>query len=109
MIRGLFAAAALTIAAGSAAPAVAQSPACQSDLVAVDASFEETLQRLDSVSGADHATVCAALHHHVDVMAKAIDVFERCLPPGHDRGENIGQLQGSIEDFQVIIAEQGCE
>ena len=51
----------------------------------------------------------AALHHHIDVQTNGRDVYLRRLPEGHDKGENVGQLQASIEDFQVILAEQGRE
>jgi hypothetical protein len=84
-------------------------PGCGADLQAVDDSFRETLERLDGVAanGTDPEK-CAAYRHHVDVMAKGIEVFLRCMPDGHDQRENIGQLQVSIGDFEVVIANKKC-
>lgn len=94
-----------------ALPTAAQvgSPACQTDLAAVDASFEETLARLGKITQATPvAEKCAAFKHHVEVMQNGIEVFDRCMDDGHDKGENIGQLGASIEDFQYIMQNQGC-
>lgn len=91
-----------------ALPAAAEvgSPACDRDLAAVDVSFQETLDRLGKITKV--ADRCAAFQHHIDVMRNGIDVFDRCMADGHDKGENIGQLAGSIEDFQYIMQQQGC-
>jgi hypothetical protein len=83
-------------------------PNCGPDLAAVDASFEETQARLNKVTKEDHAELCAAVKHHVEVMANGINVFQRCQPPGHDKGENIAQLVASIGDFLDINDAQGC-
>lgn len=94
-------------------PAVAlaqqPSPACQADLSAVDDSFDETLARLDKAGKGDQAEKCAAVAHHLDVMTRGRDVFLRCLPPGHDRNENVAQLNASIADFREIQANLKCK
>jgi hypothetical protein len=102
---------AVFLAAASLAPAVAGeiAPGCDADLAAVDASFDETMTRLQAAGSADQAEKCAALHHHIDVMTKAGEVFQRCLAEGHDKGENLGQVYGTIADFQDILVEQGCQ
>jgi hypothetical protein len=82
--------------------------ACRSDLAAVDASFEETLARLQKAGSADQAEKCAAVAHHIDVMGKARDVYLRCLPPGHDRDENVAQLNASIADFRDVQTNLKC-
>ena len=83
-------------------------PGCNADLAAVDASFGETLDRLDSVANGSDAEKCAAYRHHVDVMLKGRDVFLRCLPEGRDQTENVLQLELSIADFETIIANKQC-
>jgi hypothetical protein len=81
---------------------------CNADLAAVDASFEETIARLDGVANGGDAEKCAAYRHHVDVMLKGREVFLRCLPEGHDQTENVLQLEVSIVDFESIIADKQC-
>ncbi len=87
----------------------AEPPAtCAADLAAVEASFDETQARLEKMSQADKVELCAAIKHHIEVMANGINVFQRCQPPGHDEGENIAQLAASIGDFLDINDAQGC-
>jgi hypothetical protein len=109
MLRRLIIAA---VACATLAPAHAAefTPAatCAVDMPAVDASFEETQARLAKVTKEDHAELCAAVQHHVEVMANGINVYQKCLPPGHDKGENIAQLVGTIADFLEINEAQGC-
>ena len=100
---------AVVLAVSSAHAAEFNPPAtCEADLAAVDASFEETQARLDKVTKADKVEMCAAIKHHIEVMANGINVFQRCQPPGHDKGENIAQLAASIGDFLDINDAQGC-
>ena len=92
-----------------AAHAQELAPGCDKELAAVEASFDETVQRLKAAGTADHTEKCAALHHHIDVMTNGRDVYLRCLPEGHDKGENVAQLNASIDDFHVILQKQGCQ
>ena len=105
---GLALAVAITLTS-SALRAQESAPGCAGELAAVEASFEETIARLDASGSAGQGEKCDAIRHHLDVMASGIEVFERCLPPGHDRDENIGQLAVSIEDFALILSRQGCD
>ncbi|MEJ0013529.1 MAG: hypothetical protein WDM94_13090 [Bauldia sp.] len=101
---------AIVIAVLAAVPAHAAEPlaTCPADLAAVDASFAETQARLDKVTQADKVELCAAIKHHIEVMANGIAVFDRCMENGHDKGENIAQLEASIDDFLYINENQGC-
>jgi hypothetical protein len=81
---------------------------CDADIAAVGASFDETQARLDKAAGADQAEQCAAIRHHVEVMANGVNVFQRCLPDDHDKGENMAQLVGSIADFLDVSDSLGC-
>lgn len=98
---------ALAVSAADAAE-FAPPPTCDADLAAVDASFVETQARLNKVTSADKVEMCAAIRHHIEVMANGIAVFDRCMPDGHDKGENIAQLGASIDDFLYINRRQGC-
>ena len=81
---------------------------CDADLAAVEASFDETQARLEKSGTAEQAEKCAAIRHHVEVMANGANVMQRCLPDGHDKGENVAQLVGSIADFLDISDSLGC-
>jgi len=83
-------------------------PGCDADLAALDASFDESLARLDKAHATDHEENCASIVHHIDVMRHAADVFDRCLPDGHDKGENIGQVVETARDFSEILEGEEC-
>ena len=84
--------------------AIAQAPsaACQKDLEANDVRFKQTIERLESVKNGTQAEKCAAYRSHVEIMKRAIPIFDRCTT-GRGRQENLGQMVGSIEDIQEII------
>jgi hypothetical protein len=94
-----------------ASPAWAQrDPAddCPAELAAVDASFDETQQRLKSAwESNDDGKKCVAIRHHLEIMRHAGDVFDVCTT-GHGREENLGQVIGTIADFEDIASEMGC-
>lgn len=99
----------LAVAAPSAHAAEFVPPAsCDADLAGLDASFEETQSRLQAVDPKNQAELCAAVKHHVEVMENAATVFQRCLPDGHDKRENMGQVIGTDADFRDISASHGC-
>lgn len=102
LFAALFLASPVPVLAGELAPG------CAAELAAVDASFEETQARLDRVTPTDKVEMCAAIRHHIEVMANGINVFQRCEPPGHDKGENLAQLAASTGDFLDINDAQGC-
>jgi hypothetical protein len=97
-----------TMALLALSPGFAATPAtCPADLAKVDDSFAETQTRLDAAGEADDAEKCAAIRHHIDVMSAAREVFMRCLT-GHDFGENVGQIDGTIDDFRILLRERKC-
>ena len=93
----------------STARAAGYPPTCAGDLAAVEASFDETVQRLEAAGSANHAEKCDSLNHHIAVMTNGRDVFLRCRPDDHDRGEDVAQLNASIGDFKDILKQQGCD
>jgi hypothetical protein len=92
------------------AAAAAQQPTllCIADLNRVDDSMDETLARLKEAGTADLAKKCAAVANHIEVMSKAVEVYLRCQPPGQDRDETLGQINGTIGDFRDIHAGLKC-
>jgi hypothetical protein len=75
---------------------------CPRALGRTEASLEASLRRL-SASKPSPARQCAAMRAHVAAMRAASAVFARCMT-GHARGENMGQMAGSVADFEEIIA-----
>ena len=98
-VRGALAAAAFAAIALAPAPAGAD---CRDDLAAVDRSFKDTLARLEKVKNGKPAQKCPVYRRHVEVMARARGVFQRCNS-GLTQRENVGQMNDSIEDFQELI------
>jgi len=100
----LAAAAAAAFFMFAAPSAIAQAPslACQADLAANDVRFKQTIEKLESVKNGTKAQQCAAYRSHVQIMKRAVPVFDKCTF-GRERQENLGQMVGSIEDFQEII------
>jgi len=94
--------AALFFALVPAALAQAPSAACQADFAANDVRFKQTIEKLESVKNGTKAQQCAAYRSHVQIMKRAVPVFDKCTF-GRERQENLGQMVGSIEDFQEII------
>jgi hypothetical protein len=92
------------------AVAAAQQPTqlCIADLNRVDESMDETQARLKDAGTGDLPQKCAAVAHHIEVMSKAVEVYLRCQPAGHDRDETLGQIAGTIADFRDIHAALKC-
>jgi hypothetical protein len=107
-LRLLLAVAPLLLAAPSTHAEFARPAACDADFAAMDASFEETMARLEKVTRTDKVEMCAAFRHHIEVMESAAEVFLRCLPDGHDQRENLGQVLGTAADFRDISINQDC-
>ena len=100
----LAAAAAAAFFMFAAPSAIAQAPslACQADLAVNDVRFKQTIEKLEAVKNGTQAEKCAAYRSHVEIMKRAVPIFDRCTT-GRGRQENLGQMAGSIEDFQEII------
>ena len=81
---------------------------CDADLAGLDDTFHETMARLQGVDPKNQDELCAAVKHHVEAMENAAAVFQRCLPEGHDRRENMGQVIGTDADFRDISASHNC-
>jgi hypothetical protein len=102
-MRLMLSAIAFFAALSAASAGYVDTPQCRRDLAATEASFSATLRDLDRNKRGSTAQRCAAYRRHVAVMRKASDVFRQCST-GRERQENVGQMEASIEDFQMIIA-----
>jgi hypothetical protein len=79
--RALIAVFAYVALAPSAVADEVSTATCDADLAAVDTSFVETQARLEKAGSEDQAEKCAAIRHHIEVMANGSTVPAR-LPDG---------------------------
>ncbi|MFC7396059.1 hypothetical protein ACFQU1_02465 [Chelatococcus sp. GCM10030263] len=92
----------LVVLAPLPAAAQARTAACQRDLLVIDSTLREAMQRLEAAGDASDADKCAAYRSHIETMRKASAVFARCTT-GREREENVGQMNASVADFQALI------
>lgn len=92
----------LTVACLLAALATAEA-SCDRDLAATDGQLRQALLRLEASANRPMPQRCLVFRDHVRVMQAASDTFRRCMT-GFAARENIGQMQGSIADWNEIIA-----
>jgi hypothetical protein len=89
-----------------ASPAMAESvdtPECRRDLFIANQHIEAVAKREDSVKRGDIDGLCRVLRQNLQDMVEAREPMNRCLI-GHAHGENVGQMDASIEDIRFILA-----
>ena len=59
--------------------------------------------RENSVQQGDFVGLCRLLRQNLQGMTKAREPMARCMT-GHDRGENVGQMDASIGDISFILS-----
>jgi hypothetical protein len=93
----------LILAAGLVATVPAHGAGiCDAELVVAEIRLREASDRLAAMDRSSPRR-CAVFRDHVRVMQAARDTFQRCTSGFHAR-ETIAQMQGSIADWQEIIA-----
>ena len=85
------------------AAATVDTPECRRDLATADQlihgiRLREQQMRRDDIPGA-----CRLLRQNLDDMVKARRPMDRCTS-GHDRGENVAQIDASITDIRDVLA-----
>ena len=89
-----------------AAPSIAgtvDTPACNRDLAEADRLIHAIRLRENSVKQGDWAGLCRLLLQNQKDMSRARDLMNPCLT-GHDHGENIAQIQASLEDIRYVLS-----
>jgi hypothetical protein len=76
---------------------------CTRDLFQNEAAMRQRQYKMQQVANADQATQCAAWRDHVTFMQKARSVFATCQS-GRQREENVGQMDQSLADYRVLLA-----
>jgi hypothetical protein len=91
------------LAIGQAAAGVIDSPECRRDLILADQLVHAVRLRENSVQPGDYVGLCRLLRQNLQDMTRAREPMARCMS-GHERGENVGQMDASIGDIQFILA-----
>jgi hypothetical protein len=98
---------AIVIAAGwVASPAsagVVETPECRRDLAVADQLIHGVRLRENSVQRGDFVGLCRLLRQNLQDMTRAREPMARCMT-GHERGENVGQMDASLEDIRFVLA-----
>ncbi len=85
------------------------SNACIVELNAVDESFDRTHAALSEANAnGDLPRKCAAVAGHIEALAKGVEVYQRCIPAGPDRDENVASLAANLDSFREIHTGLKC-
>lgn len=76
---------------------------CQRDLFQNEAGMRREITRLQSAGTADQATQCRVWREHVTYLQGARSVFATCQA-GRQREENVAQMDTSISEYRVLLA-----
>jgi hypothetical protein len=93
------------IAAVPAFAGTLDTPGCRRELAAVSATMDEAA-RTKALSLRSSEAACAAYRSQFLLLVKARAVVAACKT-GPDREEEVGRLDGTVEDINVAIA-QNC-
>src|SRR5262249_16736924 len=94
---------ALLLAATQASADIVQTPECRRDLTVANKLIAGIAARDKQFVPGDLTKNCALLRRNLDDMVKARDPMVRCMT-GHDRNENVGQMDASIGDIREVLA-----
>jgi hypothetical protein len=87
-----------------AAAGVVDSYECRRDLAMADQLVHGVRLRENSVQKGDFVGLCRLLRRNLADMVKAREPMARCMT-GHDRGENVAQMDASIGDIRYVLAQ----
>src|SRR5439155_12258554 len=82
---------------------IVDTPQCRRDLAMADQLVHAVRLRENSVQPGDYAGLCRLLRQNLQDMTRAREPMARCMI-GHDRGENVAQMDASIGDIRMVIA-----
>ena len=92
----------LAIVAPPALAGIVDTLDCRRDLAMANDLIHAVRLRENSVQRGDYAGLCRLLRQNLRDMTQARDPMARCMT-GHDRGENVAQMDASIEDIRFVI------
>jgi hypothetical protein len=91
--------------AGTAWADTVSTPDCQRDLASANALINGIAAREKQFVKGNLAKNCALLRQNLVDLTNARGPMDRCLT-GHDHGENVGQIDDSIEDVRAVLADK---
>jgi len=80
-------------------------PECQRDLASANGLINAIAAREKQFVKGALAKNCALLRQNLVDLTNARGPMDRCLT-GHDHGENVGQIDDSIEDVRAVLADK---
>lgn len=89
----------------SAGAAEAQGANCAGDLAAADRLVSAVQARDDDFAEHDDVKNCRLWRQNRADMLAADEAMKRCLT-GHEREENVGQMEASLEDINIALAQK---
>lgn len=89
--------------ASPATAGIVDTPECRRDLAMADQLIHAVRLRENSVRQGDFAGLCRLLRQNLQDMTRAREPMARCMT-GHERGENVGQMDASLEDIRYVLA-----
>ena len=93
------------LTAGTAWAETVRTPDCQRDLAMANNLIDMIAAREKQFVKGDLAKNCALLRQNLVDLTNARAPMDRCLT-GHDHGENVGQIDDSIEDLRAVLADK---
>src|SRR6478672_8432073 len=83
---------------------VIDSPECRRDLAMADQLIYAVRLRENSVQPGDFVGLCRLLRQNLQDITRARKPMARCMT-GHERGENVGQMDASLDDIRFVLSQ----
>jgi hypothetical protein len=91
--------------AAPAAAGVVDTLECRRDLAMADRLVHGVRLREPQTRPDDLSRACRLVRQNLEEMVKARGPMDRCMT-GHDRGENVAQMDASIGDIRYVLAQK---
>src|SRR3954454_15605556 len=91
--------------AAPAAAGVVGTLECRRDLAMADRLVHGVRLREPQIRPDDLSRACRLVRQNLEEMVKARGPMDRCMT-GHDRGENVAQMDASIGDIRYVLAQK---
>jgi hypothetical protein len=102
-MRALLAAMVLGALGLPAAAGIVDTPDCRRDLATAHQLVHAVRLREKTVQPGDFVGLCRVLRQNLQDMTQAREPMARCMT-GHERGENVGQMDASMEDIRFVLS-----
>ena len=97
--------ASMVLMSARAVAGIVNTPECRRDLATADRLIHDIRLREPQIRPDDLARACRLVRQNLEEMLIARNAMARCMT-GHDRGENVAQLDASMEDIRYVLAQK---